>query len=202
MLFLFGDESGDITINRGKRYFIYVGVLAESKKKCEESLRKLAGRRYEEQFHRKFKKEVHASNLDEDEIMFFLNGLADFGYKIYYSFVDTYDIGKELNKEKNPNIRKAKVLELVIVNSFLQYNTLREIIIDKGGISDEVRKQLEADLEKNLKRKFKIQPVASHKSAGVQIADLVSWAVKEKIEGNSTAFYDVIKEKILGYSEL
>lgn len=204
MLFLFADESGDIKHASGTRHFVYVGILTKSKKECEKTLDQLK-ENYVNVFHRKFfKKEIKASDLEQSEIIYFLNGLKELDYSVFCAHIDTYDAKKQFNLGKDGALKRMQLLEIVLGNVFatapLFNDGIGKIVIDKG-----LSEELCVDIRKRLAEKYKdvprIEAESSHKVAGIQIADLVAGVIRMHLKGDSI-YFPYIKDKIRTMTEL
>lgn len=200
VLFLFADESGDILFRKGKRYFVYVGILVKSRKECEKRLSELK-LAYSNTFKRRFTKpEVKGAKLEQDEIIYFLNGLKTLDYGIFYAYVDTYDSKKEFNKICDGNLKKAQLLETIISNIYSTNHAINRIIVDKG-LPQDVLEKLRERLSKKFKEVPKIESEASHKIAGIQLADLIAWALSRHLTKDSI-YFSYISDKIKTKTEL
>jgi hypothetical protein len=200
MFFLFADESGTITFAKGTQYFVYVGILVKSRKDCAKILEKLKSN-YKKQFGRKFtKKEIKSSRLDKNELRYFIKGLDELDYEIFYAYVDTFDKKKEFNLDPDGSSKRLQLLELVITNTYSFSGGVGKILIDKG-----VSQLLRLSLRKRLSEKFKdvplIEEAASHKVAGIQIADLIAGAINKNLKGNNS-YYILIEDKVRVKTEI
>lgn len=200
MAFLFADESGDIVFRKGKRYFVYVGVLTKGQRECERLLNELK-EQYPKTFSRKFcKPEIKAAKLEESEIIYFLQGLKKLDYEVFYTFIDTHDPKKEFNRGTDENLKKALVLETIISNIYSVNSGVGKIIIDKG-LPQDVRDHLRERLVARFKEVPRIEAKVSHKVAGIQIADLIAWVVANYLKGNAL-FYPYISDRVRAKTEL
>lgn len=199
MFFLYADESGDVNFNTGTRYFVYVGILTPSKKVCDEKLSKLK-KDYEKIFHRKFEREVKGSKMDKDEILYFLDGLKKLDYEIFCAYVDTYDSKKQINYIKNDSLKRMLLLEMVITSAYSVHLDIGKIIIDKG-LPEEIRRELRKKLEQKYKEVPQIDAKVSQSVSGIQIADLVAWAIRRSLGGDSL-YYSHLIDKIRAKIEL
>ena len=194
MLFLFADESGDVNFAKGTRYFVYVGIVTPSKKKCEQILVQLK-EGYFELFHKQFpEKELKASNLYRDEMIYFLKGLKNLDFEVYYAYIDTYNKSNSFNYSSDLNAKKLKLLELVISGALSIHGSIGKIIIDKG-LPQVLRHSLRIELNNRFKNVPKIDEESSQKVAGIQIADLVAGSINRHLKGDSL-YYSYIEDKI------
>lgn len=194
MLFLFADESGDITFGKGTKYFVYVGILTPSKKDCETVLGKLKTN-YEKEFGKKFtKKELKSCDLDKSQMLYFIKGLRELDYEIFYAYVDTHDAKKAFNHNPDGSDKRLTLLELVITNVCSTSKSIGKIVIDKG-----VSQKLRVSLRERLSDKFKdiplIEAQASHKVAGIQIADLIAGAINKYLKGDGV-YYSQLEDRV------
>ncbi len=194
MLFLFADESGDITFGKGTKYFVYVGILTPSKKDCEKVLEKLK-LNYEKEFGKKFtKKELKSCDLDKPGMLYFIKGLRELDYEIFYSYVDTHDAKKAFNLNPDGSAKRLILLELIIANVFSTSKSIGKIIIDKG-VSQKLRMSLRERLSEKFKNLPLIEEKASHKVAGIQIADLIAGAINKYLKGDGI-YYSQLEDRI------
>ncbi|MBU0591580.1 MAG: DUF3800 domain-containing protein [Candidatus Micrarchaeota archaeon] len=199
MFFLFADESGDINFKKGSKYFVYVGILSESRKACDKKLIELK-KRYETTFHRKFAREIKASKMEKEEIIYFLDGLKSLNYEVFCAHIDTYDSKKQFNNINNGSKKRMQLLEIVITNAYSVNHAVNKIVIDKG-LSQELRNSIRTRLSQKYKEVPKIEAKVSHNVAGIQIADLIAWAIRKHLAGDSI-YYTYIENKIRGKTEL
>ncbi len=199
MFFLFADESGDINFKKGTRYFVYVGVLIQSRKACDKKLAELK-KNYEKVFHRKFQREIKASKLEKDEFIYFLDGLRKLDYEIFCAYVDTYEPKKQFNNIEDGSMKRMQLLEIVITSAFSVNHGVNKIIVDKG-LSQELRNEIRKRLTQKYKEAPKIEAEDSRNVAGIQIADLISWAIRKHLSGDSL-YYTYVEDKIRVKTEL
>ena len=199
MFFFFADESGDINFKSGSKYFVYVGILTASMKECDKELNELKNN-YEKRFHRKFQREIKAKKLEKEEIIYFLDELRKFDYGIFCAYIDTYDAQKKFNKNKNGNLKRMQLLEIVITSAYSIDHGINKIIIDKC-LSQELLDNMRKRLSQKYKDIPKIEARNSRNVAGIQIADLIAWSIRKHLGGDSL-YFSYIENKLRSKTEL
>lgn len=143
---------------------------------------------------------MKGAKLEQNEIIYFLDGLKTLDYEIFYAYADTYDSKKEFNRSCDGNLKKAQLLETVISNIYSANHAVNRIIVDKG-LPQDVLDNLRERLSRKFKEVPKIEPKASHKVAGIQIADLIAWVLSRHLATDSI-YFPYISNKIKTKTEL
>ncbi len=168
-------------------------------KECDKMLNDLK-KNYEKTFHRTFQREIKAKKLEKDELIYFLDGLRKFDYGIFCAYVDTYDHQKKFNEIKDGSLKRMQLLEIVITSAYSVDHGINKIIIDKG-LSEELLNDIRKRLSQKYKEVPKIDARDSRNVAGIQIADLIAWAIRKHLGGDSL-YFSYIENKIRAKTEL
>lgn len=194
--YVYIDESGDLGEN-GSKYFIITAVWIDKPEIFDRLIKNI--RRYK--FHSELKKtqEIKANNSS--------NSLKEYVLKEFtkiYS-VHSQSIILEKSKLKNNYLQKDK-------NKLYNYvaGRLANIAIDSKKLIIRIdkskgKRSLRDDFDKYLIEKFKearwvrdieIYHSWSHSWSGLQVADMISWAVFQKFESNNDYYFKIIEKKV------
>lgn len=209
MWYLYLDESGDLGfdfVNKKPSKFFTVTILAlgsvEANRKLIKAVKVVLRRKLNPKGKRKrVAFELKGTGTTLEIKKYFYKQVKNLKFGIYSMSLNKRRVYERLIKEKSKvyNFVARKVLDCIPFDK--NNNNRVEFIIDRSKSKPEIeefnlyiRHQLEGRL--SPKTPLDMYHWKSHKTPGLQAADIFCWGIFEKYERNRTEWLEIFKDKI------
>ncbi|WP_048812458.1 DUF3800 domain-containing protein [Methanobrevibacter ruminantium] len=194
MSYIFIDESGDLgTKKSSSKYFVMAGIKVEDSQKLDRVIRKI---KRDDKKNIITSNEIKGSNLPHDIKIKILKKLDSVNYQVFiiiFEKINRYKVNDGYDNIKLYDLLACELAKQIDISSS------SKIFIDKSkNKKEEIVNFNKAFLENlNNFKKFpiKLEHANSMSYKGLQIADLISWAIFQSVEHNNNEFIDLIKNK-------
>lgn len=203
MAYIFLDESGDLGFEKkgSSRWFIFTVALTSHHRRIEKVIKSIRKKLRQKHHHLS---ELHAYHADESTRRLVLQKLASIeDLKILCIILNKKKVYIDLKNQKNYlyNYTANILLDRLYSKAIVSLNDPLMICIDRKDTNKKIRQNFQTYLEASLKKKRagKISVVlrGSHEDKCLQAVDFISWAIFRKYEWSDSAYYELIKDKII-----
>ena len=182
------DESGEVSANSIRRYFVLGLIKIEENESAEGISTKILdiSKKINHKTGFKFSKTKKQNRID------FLNSLKDCKFKFRCLVVDKTRLQSDFLKN-NPTKAYNFFLKQLLEKSIIAPNSLIQI---DGNAPKEMRREISSYL-KNFNIKYKkLEFADSKKNRLIQLADMFVSSVGSRYNNNNAIYYNLIKSKI------
>lgn len=202
--FLYLDESGDLGFDFfGKKptRFFTVAILALRDTGNNRHLINAVKKTIRRKLRQKTNAELKGSHTSFEVKRYFYSLVKPIRFGVYALTLNKRRVYEELTQKKDRvyNFIARQVLDQVPIE---KASTRVQLVIDRsknrreiGEFNSYIVRQLQAWLDPKVP--LDIYHQRSHENLGIQAADLFSWGVFRKHEGEDVKWYDVFREKVL-----
>lgn len=195
--YVFIDESGDLGKKGGSKYFIITAIWTDKPELFDRVIKNVRRNKFKKEL--KKANEIKANKSSKELVRYILSKFAN----LESTHAQSVILEKSKLYSSYLNDNKAKLYNFVAGN-------LKNIGIDSKNLIIRIdrskgKQDLIDDFNQYMGKKFKetrwnreitIFHSWSHGWSGLQIADIVSWAVFRKYEFNDSSFFKIIEKKI------
>lgn len=193
--YIYIDESGDLGYNKGSKYLIVSALITDNPKKLDKIIKNMRRNRFKREL--KSFQELKANSLKKEVIIYTLEQLNKLS--------NLQVIHMVLHKNKLPynflNGDKNKIYDYVagkLAKQIILDKVDLEIRIDKSKGKQVLRDEFNDYFEKCLRDgsilyKVSIVHSNSHNFSGLQMVDLLAWAIFQKYEHGNDEFINKVK---------
>ncbi|MDO8452143.1 MAG: DUF3800 domain-containing protein [bacterium] len=211
-MFIYLDESGNLTKNNGK-YFIVASFTVGEPRRIAKAFRKWQKDKFPKKLKVQSEVKFNDSHLTNELRSRTLSFLAKQDVRIFYTYLKITNIPKEY-RGKEESIKTGHLytqivgdtLELYVPITETEFRVFRDQRILKGVILKNFNQHLTTQLLPQLPAKtiLQIQAMDSTSSPQIQVADWICGALaryhEEKSQGEE--FYNILKNNIVKQKEL
>ncbi len=190
MSYIFIDESGDLG-DKGSRYFILAAVLVEDFRTLENLINKT---------RRIYKKEIGQSNEikgSKTPSKVKKSILRKLNQNKYEAFILIFDKKEKYKLDYNKDNHKLYAILSSKLAQLIPIHDSTYIFVDRTSRNKDILNHFNNLFKANLINvndfPIYIKHVDSLKYKGIQIADLISWAVYQEIENNNGEYIKYLK---------
>ncbi|OGE20384.1 hypothetical protein A3A14_03840 [Candidatus Daviesbacteria bacterium RIFCSPLOWO2_01_FULL_43_38] len=211
-MFIYLDESGNLTKSNGK-YFLVASFTVGDPKRIAKAFRKWQKSKFPRKLKSQPEVKFNDSHLTDDLRISTLKFLAKQDVRIFYTYLNVTNIPKEY-RGKEGSIKTGHLYTQIVgdtLNLYLpitetEFRVFRDQRILKGVILKDFNEHLMTQLLPQLPAKtiIQIQAMDSTTSAQIQVADWICGALaryhEKKPQGKE--FYNILKNNIIKEEEL
>ena len=194
MTYIYIDESGDLGEGySGSKYFVIAAIIVDNPKNLKRIIKE-ANNKYNNIIGRDL--EIKGSKTSPYVIKKILCKLKNVDYEVFAIFLD------KTNLHKIPDFYNYHVLYDTLASKLAEKITITSptnVIVDRSkNKHDEIRifnERFSSSLNNAFCYSIDITHANSIKEKELQIADLISWSIYQRLEHNNAEFIDIIKNK-------
>lgn len=148
----------------------------------------------------------HCDSPTRKKILKLLSKIVDL--KIICVVLNKEKVYVDLQNQKNLlyNYTANVLLDRLINKKIVKDGDELNLCFDRKDTNKNIRanfeKYITQTMEKWQRGAVKLELKSSHESKGLQAVDFISWAIFRKYEQNDFAYYDIIKNRIIGENYL
>ncbi|MBQ9161287.1 MAG: DUF3800 domain-containing protein [Methanobrevibacter sp.] len=196
MKYIYIDESGDLGDKySSSKYFVIGAIIVDNPKNLNRIIKE-ARKKYNNIIGRDL--EIKGTKTNRQIIKKILGKLDNIDYDVFVIYLDkknVYDIPNFYNHNVLYDVLASKLAENIKIDS------PTTVIVDKSKNKQEeiinFNERFILGLDNNNNHSININHVNSINYKGLQIADLVSWAVFQNLEHGNSEFMELIKNKTI-----